>query len=272
MRPSGEELAMTRKARAAIVLLLGAASCDTPSQAPLGQQPRVASVPEHGRGVERGGQHKGLPLNTGPIDWQASAGVFIGVERFHPGVDSPAEVKYAADDAVDLAYLFTEELDLLPPARTVLLLSGRHHKSITQRHLADLASQATVLQEMGGDDSQAAKEDVSVKPELIYSQIASQAQKVGPRGVLILSIATHGFTTNGQHILLTAEASTSDPKGVILTQVIQHAQTKNGDRLLLFVDACREHSDGGPGPVLRCGTSADEPSQVDSAADSGDGA
>ncbi len=55
-----------------------------------------------------------------------SAGLFVGARDY----EDPAlrQVPYAVDDAVDLAYLFALELQLIDPAKTILLISGEPQK------------------------------------------------------------------------------------------------------------------------------------------------
>ena len=162
-------------------------------------------------------------ISVGPIDWDESAGLFIGIEKFH-AADAPRDVSYAADDATDLAYLFTNELRLLPPAQTVVMVSGRPSKEHSREHLDELGRQARVVL----DDVDAAH---------VYKEIEQQVAHVGTHGVFVLSIATHGYTAGGQHVLLTAESGAVKPQGVVLGKILRQQQR---GRLLLFVDACRE--------------------------------
>ena len=64
------------------------------------------------------------------FDPSASAGLFVGVSTFEHG--RFPEVPFAVDDAVDLAWLFTGELDLLRPERAVLALAGEPRKAATR--------------------------------------------------------------------------------------------------------------------------------------------
>ena len=144
------------------------------------------------RGVTpTGSEVKDEHIALGPIDWDQSAGVFIGVETFHSD-DPPLAVRYAADDATDLAYLFANELRLLPPSHTVLMLSGQPNKERSRQRLRELQRDTHVI-----------LDDVDAKR--IGDAIAEQAPHVGANGVLVLSIATHGYTKEGQHVLLTAD-------------------------------------------------------------------
>src|ERR1051325_5660130 len=194
-----------RRCAILVVLLLAAADC------------------KYRRGVTAFDAGAKDEIAFGPIDWDESAGVFIGIETFH-AADRPLDVPFAADDATDLAYLFANELRLLPPARTVLMVSGRPSKERSRRHLEELRRSAHVV-----------LDDVDAKR--VGEAIARQVPEVGPNGVLVLSIATHGYTNGGQHVLLTADSGALTPKGIVLGDILR--QQRRG-RLLLFVDACRE--------------------------------
>ena len=55
------------------------------------------------------------------FDAAQSTGLFVGVSRFEDA--SFARIPFAVDDAVDLAHLFTLELELVRPANIALHLS-----------------------------------------------------------------------------------------------------------------------------------------------------
>ena len=175
------------------------------------------------RGVSPTGSEVKEPIAFGPIDWEESAGVFIGVETFH-GDDPPDDVRYAADDATDLAYLFANDLRLLSPSHTVLMIAGRPTKERSRQRLRELQRDTQVI--LNGIDA-----------KRVRDAITGQSSHVGPNGVLVLSFATHGYTKEGQHVLLTADSGVSKLKGVALSDIIRWQQR---GRLLLFVDACRE--------------------------------
>lgn len=184
---------------------------------------------------DRGAAHEPYgAIVTEPIDWKQSAGVFIGIETF-PVAGAPPDVRFAADDATDLAWAFAHELpSLLAPDRTLLLLSGNPHKRISREHLLVLQHEGSVI--AGGMDADA-----------IYAHVREVAAKVGTDGVLILAIATHGYTSAGAHVLLTPDATIAQPKGVVLSRLLGAIPPKHGRRVLLFVDACRKPF--GPAPA-----------------------
>ncbi|HEX7181358.1 MAG TPA: hypothetical protein VF756_05905, partial [Thermoanaerobaculia bacterium] len=67
---------------------------------------------------------------------QESAGVFIGIEKFSYDF-SLANVRFAVNDAVDLAYALSIERGLLPANRVLLLLAGEPGEG-SQERLAQL--------------------------------------------------------------------------------------------------------------------------------------
>jgi hypothetical protein len=119
-----------------------------------------------------------LMRTTRPIDWDQSAGIFIGIQKFTEGSD--LAVAYAADDAVDLTFLFTHELHLLRLERTCLLLSGVPSKKDSLAHLALLRDHLLV--------------DERPDAEAILHAVDRASQRIGPDGILIISFATHGLT------------------------------------------------------------------------------
>ena len=71
------------------------------------------------------------------FDSAGSAGLFVGVQKFTQD-DTLAEIPCAVDDAIDLAYLFALELELVRPGRVVLLLSGEARKPASRERLSAL--------------------------------------------------------------------------------------------------------------------------------------
>jgi len=214
-----------------ILPLLIALSCGDESQtaAPQSTNPR---------GLEPDDATSALGPPSRPVDWSRSAGVFIGVQKFHD--DSDLEVPFAADDAVDLAWLFTHETNLLPPERTALLLAGRPSKDDSRRNLAAMRH-AVQLVEDGGS---ALAHENCLDAKTIADVVRQQARSVGPDGILVVSFATHGLSHAGEHRLLTADASSRTPYGVVLASIIETIETECPGRLLLLIDACRNAPSG----------------------------
>lgn len=181
-----------------------------------------------GRAVQSPRSAALVPALTEPVDWAQSAGIFIGVETFRGADGVPEDVRYAADDATDLAWLFAYELpSLLRADRTLLLLSGRPDKQRSKARLLALQREgARLVDHFDAGD--------------VYAQVRDFARQVGENGVLVLFVATHGMTAGGAHVLLTPEATRTYVEGVHLDALLQAIPPGRGDRLLLFVDACRE--------------------------------
>ena len=89
------------------------------------------------------------PLRPEPLarfDREQSAALFVGVRRFTRD-STLAPVRFAVDDAVDLAYAFALDpnVALVPPHRVVLALSGQPEKAESKKRLEELkAAHATV--------------------------------------------------------------------------------------------------------------------------------
>lgn len=87
------------------------------------------------------------------FDPAQSTALFVGVSEFKDQGFAP--VAYAVDDAVDLAYLFSMELELVKPERVVLSLAGEPKKAVSRDFLTKLleakavrkpASQSDILE------------------------------------------------------------------------------------------------------------------------------
>ncbi|HEX2060208.1 MAG TPA: caspase family protein, partial [Thermoanaerobaculia bacterium] len=165
------------------------------------------------------------------IDWNESAGVFIGIETFRGAVDAFPPVDFAADDATDMAYLFTHELKhKIPASRVSLLLAGTPHKATSLAALNELRRRAHVL--IDGQHT-------PLGSGAIYEHVRHAAHKVGAHGVLVIFIATHGLTVNDEHRLLMPDATYSAKNGITLASLLGQIPSRSRTRVLLFVDACR---------------------------------
>ncbi|MFL6246469.1 MAG: caspase domain-containing protein [Thermoanaerobaculia bacterium] len=160
------------------------------------------------------------------FDPNQSAGLFVGIRRFTHDV---AEVRYAADDAVDLAYAFAMSAGerLVLPSRVVIALSGQPSKKESKERLKALkAAGAEVVEDV----------DQNELLELLHKQVAV----AGRDGMMIVSFATHGFNTNGVPYLLAASSSFSRDTTLSAAKVAEIVSDSAARRSLLFFDACRE--------------------------------
>ena len=154
-----------------------------------------------------------------------SAALFVGVRKFEH--KDTVEVPYAVDDAVDLAYLFAldRRVSLVPPARVVLALSGQPQKVESRERLKQLKSAGARVETAEQSD--------------ILTLLEEQAALAGRDGLLIVSIATHGFMHDGApHVL--GSKSRFDYRETALPAARLFDIAARAKRSLIFVDACRE--------------------------------
>ena len=161
------------------------------------------------------------------VDFGASAGLFVGVRDFEDENLTP--VKYAVDDAVDLAYELAIEHrpPLLEPKRVALVLSGAPQKPESQESLRK-------LKDAGASESYARQSE-------ILKLLRSQSKAVGRNGLLIIAFATHGISEDGTQYLFAA-TSLLDYRETMLSEArISDVIASNGvERSLVLIDACRE--------------------------------
>ena len=169
-----------------------------------------------------------VPRPAGPVVPAQSAALFVGVREF-PYDHGLAEVQYAVDDAVDLAYVLAidSKTRLVDPGRVVLALSGEPQKRESRRRLQVLVA--------GGAGVRSA-----AQPDLL-TLLQDQARAVGPNGVLVVSFATHGVSIDGTQYLLTASSLLHHREtGIAETKVREIVSRAGVPRSLILLDACRE--------------------------------
>jgi len=158
-----------------------------------------------------------------------SAALFVGVQRFTHDT-SLTEVRYAVDDAVDLAFVLAldERVRLVDPGRVVLALSGEPQKKESKQNLNALIA-------AGATRTAATQSDILV-------QLEEQARAAGPNGALIVAFATHGVNQEGTHYLLTASSMLRHPRETSLSEntVRDIASRSEAARSLILLDACRQ--------------------------------
>ncbi|MCU1350542.1 MAG: caspase family protein [Acidobacteria bacterium] len=172
----------------------------------------------------------------GPFDRKESAALFVGIRQF---TSKPviAEVRYAVDDAVDLAYTFAMDGDvnLVDPRKVVLALSGKPVKKDSELRLQQLkAAHATIVENPGQSD--------------ILALMQQQARAAGRNGILIVSFATHGFSSAGVPYVLSARSRFgSSETAVSSAEVLDIAASSPAARSLILFDTCRERVEKGRG-------------------------
>jgi len=166
-----------------------------------------------------------------------SSALFAGISRF----EELAEVPFAVDDAVDLAYLFTLELGLVEPSRVVLALGGE--RSVYPKN-RESRERLEALAEAGVD-----VQDISGKGVGKFnSLLVRQAGKAGKRGMFLFGLATHGFNHGEIQYLAVADTpsvSSSTRAAIVsslkLTEVLGTINRESrSQRKLVLLDACQE--------------------------------
>ncbi|HEX7191162.1 MAG TPA: caspase family protein [Thermoanaerobaculia bacterium] len=163
----------------------------------------------------------------GGFDRKESAALFVGVRRFtHREL---VQVRYAADDAVDLAYLFVfdRRIRLVPADRVIIALSGRPEKPESQLRLEQLQHAGAILRHADQTD--------------IALLLRRQAALAGKNGILIVSLATHGFVRDGVPYILGASSVVQYPATTVsVASILDTTARSRAARSLVFIDACRE--------------------------------
>jgi hypothetical protein len=177
---------------------------------------------------------------SAPFDPAQSTALFVGISKFHED-HTLADVRYAVDDAVDLAYAFTLGcgFPLVRPARVVLAITGQPRKEESKLRLQELLRAGATLANADQAD--------------VRKLLRGQAGLAGANGLFIVSFATHGFSRDGEHYLLSASSTFDDAGTTLSAASIFDDAGSSAARSLIFVDACRErvHDDSravGPEP------------------------
>ena len=206
---------MTKPLAALGLLLLSIAA------AMLWTRPRGTPGSRSVQPVQLAGMHA-----TPVFSRDAATGLFVGVRSFPH--DSTLTVPYAVDDAIDLAHRFSLDarVGLIPPARVVLALSGAPQKEESKRRLRELKDAcARIVNDATSGD--------------IHHLLKEQSARAGDNGLLVLSIATHGFQKDGDAYILGSTSDFGAPETSLRIATILDvaAQAK---RSLIFIDACRD--------------------------------
>jgi hypothetical protein len=160
------------------------------------------------------------------FDASQSIGVFLGIRTF----DDPrfAEVPFAADDAVDLAYLFAVNLELIKPESVFLILSGEPQKEVSKNRLQELLN-------LGATQRQPTQAN-------IYALLEDQPLKTGPNGLFVLTLATHGFSDQGADYLVAFDSRRRRiaRTGIAVNEIFDDVSRSTCPRRIVLIDACRE--------------------------------
>lgn len=155
-----------------------------------------------------------------------SSGLFVGIRQFRDA--ELTAVPYAVDDAVDLAHLFVFDLELIHAGKVILALAGSAQKPASRRRLKELIDAGARTQEAGRSD--------------LFRLLGKQALASGPSGLFITTVATHGFSKEGQDSLVTWDAVRADlaKTGFLVADLLEKVAEARAPRRLVLIDACRE--------------------------------
>jgi TPR repeat protein len=156
---------------------------------------------------------------------EESRGLFVGVDKFDER-ELPS-LQFAVDDAVDLAFLFSCELELVRPDRIHLALAGSPQKRETADQLEWLLREGAL--------------QVEAKFVNLLRLVKDLGKGTGPAGLWVVAFSTHGFLDLGRDFVVTADsfigsmAATAIPSSSLLDQLSQASTS----RRLLLLDTCR---------------------------------
>ena len=160
-----------------------------------------------------------------------NAALFVGVNEFEDA--SLRALRFAVNDAVAQAHLFVLDLKLIPPANTVLLLSGEPSTAVTRTQLA-------ALKEAG------VRVERASRSKLFNELLRAVAVPQEAADLVIVSLSSHGFEENGVPYVLPADGTRgflADTGFSLKTVEDRLGRSKAGKRLLI-VDAWREKATG----------------------------
>ncbi len=173
-----------------------------------------------------------VPQRAG-FDAAQSAGIFIGVGSFPTSEELTQEplaaIPYAVNDAVDLAHLFTLKLRLVDAENVRLVLSDLPTEDETAKRLDELLREGA--------------RRYDARQAEIYALLDKTVHAAGPEGLLIVTFATHGFTTpNGQRLLASDSLLRFAEETGVSAQRLFHLVASEAEtpRRVFLLDACRE--------------------------------
>ena len=178
-------------------------------------------------GNERGLTWTAANAATHDSDPASSAGLFVGVRQFTE-VQSFGELRFAVDDAIDLAHMVSLDLGLLEPEKVCLALSGEPSKPASASRLAEMI--------------EARSRCIEATQEEILRQLGPLLDSAGSGGIFWLTFATHGFDSQGEQFLATGSSVRAflRESGIPLRRLLDRVNRAAAERRLILIDACRE--------------------------------
>lgn len=163
----------------------------------------------------------------------SSLGLFVGIGEFDKRSHF-SRLRYAPDDAVMLAHLFTLELNLISPQRVRLALGGEPSTERARRCLEELKEAQVALVP-------------AVKTEILYAveEIAELGRNTD--GLIAISFSTHGYEEENRAFLMPADGARRfiPETGLPLDRVYRSLDYEGDSTKLLILDTCRASMEGG---------------------------
>ncbi|MDX1998564.1 MAG: formylglycine-generating enzyme family protein [Thermoanaerobaculia bacterium] len=165
------------------------------------------------------------PEGPRAFDPSQSAGLFVGISEFEDLRIDP--VRYAVDDAVDLAHFFIIEQGLIPAESAVLALAGKPEKVDSEKRLEALLG-------LGVQRESARQSD-------IFRWLLALGRTTGPDGLLLVTLASHGSTDQGSDFLWVPETVREHRlrAGVRVDDLFDDVARAKAERRLVLLDTCR---------------------------------
>ena len=167
-------------------------------------------------------------VTAGPIDAAQSAALFVGVRAFTYD-KTLTEVRYAVDDAIDMAHLLAFERvpRLVDPKRVILALAGDPEKPESRKRLEELIAAGATRR-------------TAAHSELL-TLLETQSAAIGANGILLVSFASHGMSEHGVQYLLASDSLLQSQGTKISDAEIYDIISRAGvRRALILFDACRQ--------------------------------
>ena len=157
-----------------------------------------------------------------------NAGLFTGVNDFDD--ESLKDLQFAVHDAIELAYLFVNELKLIPAQHCYVLLAGEPaEKARTVRdHLAELRRQGAPIV-------------TATRSEILKASDKACRHGKEPKDLLVVGFSSHGFE-EGQPFIMPSDGLRNrlSLTALPLATIEQEMQKSQAGHRLLLVDACQE--------------------------------
>jgi TPR repeat protein len=160
-----------------------------------------------------------------PFAPDASRGLFVGINTFED--EEIAPLRFAVDDAIDLAFLFSCELGLVAPGRVHLALAGEPQKSDTADELAWLLANRAQRHE--------------TRATSLKRLVFNLGKEIGQEGLWALTFSTHGFNLEGEDVIASSDCWSARPAstGVSVPALLSDVAGATSPRRLLLLDTCR---------------------------------